>query len=252
MTKNELNVFIGWDKREYEAYDACTRSISDNAAEKENIVCMEPLVLEELKNRGIYFRDRHYPDETVATEFAFSRFLVPFLSNYKGWAVFCDCDFIFTRDISELFDLADDRYSVMCVKHNYVPKGTVKMDGQKQLQFPRKNWSSMMLFNCGHKDCLQLNPQTVATESAAWLHQMQWTDDEKIGEIPLEWNWLVGEYDKDSLNGHTPAVLHYTLGCPFMEGYENCDFAEEYWKYSNPPPRHRPNHIAGLEWLGFN
>ena len=226
-----MKIFIGYDNREDEAYKACKNSLLQNSVKvkSNNII---PLNLLVLQGNNWYFRQSEYPDEVKATDFAFSRFLVPFLNGYEGWAVFCDCDFIFTRDVQGVFDLADDKYAVMCVQHNYTCKDTVKMDNQKQIPFPRKNWSSMMLFNCSHPDCKMLNPHSVSTKSAAWLHQMQWTSDDNIGSLPIEWNWLVGEYNKNSLNGQTPAVLHYTLGCPFMEGYENCDFADEYYKYA--------------------
>lgn len=226
---NELNVYIGYDQREREAFNACRKSIHQHSG---SWLTTKTLEIEALKKAGYYNRGKYFPDETVATDFAFTRFLVPFLNDYKGWAVFCDCDFIFTKDIGELFDLADEKYAVMCVKHDYTPNCTVKMDNQVQLPFPRKNWSSMMLFNCEHPDCRLLNVNNVARQDAAWLHQMKWTPDEHIGSLPLEWNWLVGEYSKESLGGTTPAVLHYTLGCPFMPGYENCDFAEEYNKYA--------------------
>ena len=224
-----FKVFIGWDAREVEAYEVCRKSIIENSSVNVEII---PLIKEDLKKSGLYNRDIIYPNETASTEFAFSRFLVPYLSQYTGWSVFCDCDFVFTQDIKKLFDLANEKYSVMCVKHDYTPKTTIKMDNQVQTTYPRKNWSSMMLFNCASDDCRKLTVDKVNRESGAYLHQFKWIeDDDKIGEVPLEWNWLVGEYDKDSLDGHTPAVLHYTLGCPFMEGYENCDFAEEYNKY---------------------
>lgn len=229
MNKDVLKVFVGYDAREDEAYNACRRSILSNT---DSIVHINPLVKEDMAKIGLYYRDKNYPNEVAATDFSFTRFLVPYLRQYNGWAVFCDCDFVFTQDIQKLFNMANNKYAVMCVKHQYIPKTTMKMDGQVQKAYPKKNWSSMMLFNCSHDDCKTLDIDSVSRESGAWLHQMKWTNDENIGEVPLEWNFLVGEYDKESLNGKTPAVLHYTLGCPFMEGYENCDFADEYNRYA--------------------
>ena len=226
-------VFIGWDDREEEAFWACKKSIEQNLNMRENRIpvdiqriCLDDLAYDD------YYREKVFPQEVASTQFAFSRFLVPYLCDYKGWAVFCDCDFIFTRDIREVFRYLDPKYSVLCCQHDYTPKSAMKMDGQVQTVYPRKNWSSMMLINCEHPDCQNLDPMSVSNNSGAWLHRMEWAKDENIGKLPLEWNWLVGEYEVESLNGKLPAVLHYTLGCPFMEGYEHCDFAEQYWKYA--------------------
>ncbi len=225
----KLNVYIGWDEREQEAYDACVNSIYSNSGD--NIEC-HPLKLHELQEKRFIFRERFFENETVSTGFAFTRFLVPLLNAYEGWAIFVDCDFIFTEDINNLFNLAEDRYSVMCVQHDYTPKQEIKMDGCKQTVFPRKNWSSLMLFNCSHHDCKFLTADSVSVQPPAWLHQMKWTTDDAIGELDKTWNWLVGEYDDEmaSLNG-PPSAIHYTNGGPWFEDYKNVPYAEEYYKY---------------------
>ena len=226
---SKLNVYVGWDQREQAAYDACVNSIYANSGD--NIEC-HPLKLPDLQNRGVIYRDRFFQNETVSTGFAFTRFLVPLLNNYEGWAIFVDCDFIFTEDINNLFNLADDKYSVMCVQHDYTPKQEIKMDGCKQTVFPRKNWSSKMLFNCSHKDCRFLSSDSVSSQPPAWLHQMKWTTDDAIGELNKTWNWLVGEYDDEmsSLNG-LPSAIHFTNGGPWFEDYTCVPYADEYYKY---------------------
>ena len=92
----------------------------------------------------------HVRGQTCFLEFTFTRFLIPELTNFEGWAVFMDSDMILTTDIKELFEQADDKYAVMCVQHDYKVTESTKMDGQKQTIYPRKNWSSMVLWNCGH------------------------------------------------------------------------------------------------------
>ena len=231
----KVNMFVGWDSREVRAYDACIKSLQTNfvQGDRQLAINQQPLIIGDLEQRGLYSRRQEYPDEVASTEFAFTRFLAPYLSNYQGWSIFCDCDFIFTHNIAEVLDFRNDDYAVMCVKHEYIPKTATKMDGQKQTAYPRKNWSSFMMFNNAHPHCKNLNPATVSNESGAWLHQMKWTTDRCIGRLSQDWNWLVGEFTKRE--GHTPYVLHYTLGCPFFEGQEDCDYAEEYWKYDNQP-----------------
>jgi lipopolysaccharide biosynthesis glycosyltransferase len=221
-----LTIYIGWDAREQEAYSVCVNSLEQNTSSKLNII---PLKKNELEDQNLYWRDEIHPGQG-STEFAFTRFLVPVINRYKGWALFVDCDFVFTTDIKKLFDLADPQYAVMCVQHDYVPKSEIKMDGQHQKSYPRKNWSSLMLFNNAHIDCLSLYPTSVSHQNAGWLHEMRWT--ENIGSIPKVWNWLVDEngYKWDNRE-ELPFGIHYTLGCPFMEGYENCSFASVYNTY---------------------
>src|SRR6056300_133026 len=141
----EPKIYVGWDSREDIAYQVCRESLVATSSVPLNIV---PLKQENLRRDEVYWRDI---DTLGSTEFTFTRFLVPYQMGYKGWALFIDCDFVFLNDVKELFDQADEKYAVMCVKHDYTPQdGSVKMDGQAQFQYPRKNWSSMMLINCGH------------------------------------------------------------------------------------------------------
>jgi lipopolysaccharide biosynthesis glycosyltransferase len=181
------------------------------------------LIQSQLRESGIYTRD---VDVLASTEFSFTRFLTPLLNGYDGWALFIDCDMLFLESPDKLFELADDKYAVMCVKHDYIPKSTIKMDGKVQHLYPRKNWSSVMLFNCSHPSNQRLTREVVNTGSGAFLHQMQWLKDEEIGELPKEWNWLVG-WHKEPEDG-TPKLLHYTEGGPWFKGYEDCGYATEW------------------------
>lgn len=222
-----FNVYIGWDEREQDAYSACVESLRTNT---KGDIQIRPLKLHDLQASRSIYRQEFFSNEVVSTGFAFTRFLTPYLNGYQGWALFIDCDFIFTKGLEELWALRDDKYSVMCVQHDYTPAQTIKMDGCKQTAFPRKNWSSLMLFNCSHVDCLNLNPNTVSAGDPAFLHQMKWTDDKSIGQLSTTWNWLVGEYDKPT-EDFIPNAIHFTNGCPSMPGYEHCDYADEFLKY---------------------
>ncbi len=217
-----LKIFIGWDSRETEAYKVCVKSLKKYASQELDIT---PIVKDTLIETGEYYRPQ---PEAGSVEFTYTRFLVPYLANYDGWALFIDCDFLFTRDVSELFDMTNDKYALMCAKHDYVPKNSIKMDGQKQVSYPRKNWSSCILWNCGHPANIILNPDVVSKESGAFLHRFYWLPDESIGDIPLEWNWLEGEYDKPDT---PPAAIHFTNGGPWFENYQNTDYADLWRSY---------------------
>lgn len=216
-------IFIGYDRREVPAYNACIKSIKDNSNEEINII---QLNTGELRKSNIYTRDK---DPLSSTEFTFSRFLVPYLSNYTGWALFCDCDFIFLDDIQSLLSLADDRYAVMCVQHDYSPTSKIKMDGKIQHLYPRKNWSSLVLWNCSHPSNKMLTPSVINTQTGQYLHRFSWLADDEIGSIPLQWNWLVGWYQEP--RDGSPKALHFTEGGPWFEGFEDCEYSNYYYKY---------------------
>ena len=215
-----MKVFVGYDTREDIAYQVCKHSIET----KSKLADVRPLKQQELRDAGWYTRPI---DKLASTEFTFTRFLIPELTNFEGWAVFMDCDMILTTDIKELFDQADPKYAVMCVHHDYKVEEGFKMDGQKQTIYPRKNWSSVMLFNCGHPSNKILTQDMVNdTElNGAYFHRFSWLKDEEIGELDHTWNYLVGVYkDLDK-----PKLIHYTEGGPWFENYRNCDFHAE-WK----------------------
>ena len=215
-----MKVFVGYDPREDMAYQVCKHSI----VSKQPTAEVKPLIQKELRDKGWYTRP---VDKLASTEFTFTRFLVPELCNFEGWALFIDCDMILTTDIAELFAQADDRYAVMCVQHDYKPKEGTKMDGQTQTVYPRKNWSSAMLINCGHPSNQRLDMDLVNNPeiNGAYLHRFSWLEDEEIGSLDHTWNYLVGVYN----DIEKPKLIHYTEGGPWFENYRNCEFHQE-WK----------------------
>lgn len=225
MSEDELRIYVGWDSREDIAFRSCKQSIIDNSSVDVKII---PLKQKKLRDQELYWRE---PDKMASTEFTFTRFMVPALADFKGWALFIDCDFIALDDVKKLFDLRDDKYAVMCAQHDYTPKADKKMDGKHQYIYPRKNWSSMMLFNCGHASNRTLTYDFVNNPEidGKYLHRMSWLDDSEVGEISHEWNWLVGWY-KEPEDG-TPKFLHYTEGGPWFDNYYNCEYSNEYYKY---------------------
>lgn len=213
-----LRVYVGYDSREDIAYRVCESSVSRHSSIALNV---QPIVQEELRSRGLYWRPK---DPLASTEFTYARFLTPYLAGYQGWALFCDCDFLWLRDPAELIALADESKAVLCVHHDHRPSETTKMDGAIQTQYPRKNWSSLMLLNCGHPSTRQLTPEVVNTQTGAYLHRMQWADDMEIGALPPEWNWLEGSMPKPP-SGY-PAAVHFTRGGPWFEDWRAVDYAE--------------------------
>ena len=215
-------VFVGYDPREDIAYQVCKHSI----ARRNQEVLVRPLIQKELRDSGWYTRPI---DPLSSTEFTFTRFLIPELCDYKGWALFMDCDMILLTDIQELFDQADDKYAVMCAHHDYTPREGMKMDGQKQVLYPRKNWSSVMLFNCGHPSNKKISSSVVndTNITGKYLHRFSWLQDSEVGQLSHEWNWLTDWY-KEPQDGK-PKLLHYTEGGPWFENYRDCDYHKE-WK----------------------
>ena len=216
-----MNVYIGYDSREAICYETCRTSIEESMSRPLPIT---KLSLSNLK--GIYNRD---VDKTAATEFAYSRFLIPYLNDFSGWSIFCDCDFIFIEDIYNLFSYIDNSKAVLVCKHNYIPTNTTKMDGQKQTVYPRKNWSSLVLWNCSHPSNKILSPEIINTQTGKFLHRFEWLDDEEIGDLPIEWNWLVGWYT-EPVDGK-PKAIHYTEGGPWFNNYKDCEYSEVWNKY---------------------
>ena len=219
---NNLNIYVGYDSKEDIAYRVCKYSILKRS--KSNIK-ITSLKLYELVAKNLYKRDI---DPLASTEFTYSRFLVPFLNNYNGWAIFCDCDFIFFEDISNILIDIDKSKAVYCVQHDYTPKEKHKMDGQKQTIYPRKNWSSCILFNCSHPSNKKLNLDLVNSETGSFLHQFKWLEDNEIGSLDERWNWLEGWTSKH--NNKKPFAVHYTRGGPWFEEWQDVEFANEWVK----------------------
>ena len=214
-----IRIFIGYDPRETVAYHVLCHSILSRSTRP---ILITPLVLSHMKD--LMWRERH---NLQSTDFSFSRFLVPYLCNFNGWAIFMDCDMLILDDIANLWDLRDDKFDVMCVKHNHTPKETKKFLGQPQTQYEKKNWSSVMLFNS--QKCKVLTPKYVNEETGLNLHRFNWVgDDTLIGDLPPRWNHLV-DYDpkvpKEQLSN-----LHFTTGGPYFEEFKNCGYSDLWFK----------------------
>jgi len=212
-----LKVYIGYDPVESVAFYTLAHSILRRASIP---VSIAPVARNQLK--GIYTRER---GPTESTDFSLTRFLVPWLSGFAGWSVYLDCDMLCRVDLSELAAAIDAQpgKAVLVCKHDYVPKTPRKFLDRVQTTYPRKNWSSLVAFN--NEQCRGLSPEYVNSASPAQLHRFAWLEDRLIGELPLEWNWLVGEYD------YNPAakIVHFTIGGPYFEAYRDCDYAEEWF-----------------------
>lgn len=211
-----MNVYVGYDTRLDIVYNVCKHSIQRHSNAK-----VFPLIQQELRNSKIYDRPI---DMLGSTEFTLTRFLVPYLNNFNGWALYCDCDFLFTINVEEVFNKVNNNYAVMVVQHDYTIKNTIKMDGKMNHVLPRKNWSSFILYNCSHPSNNILNTEYVNTVSPSTLHQFRWLTDDLIGNLGIEYNWLVGYYKE-----HTelqPKILHYTDGGPWFNDYKNVEYNE--------------------------
>ncbi len=211
-------IFVGYDSREEIAWQVCRHSLLRHS---DGDVAVIPLRQQVLRELGLYTRPS---DVGSSTEFSLSRFLTPYLSAQSGWVLFCDCDFLFTSDVREVFEGLDPAKALYCVQHDYTPAHKVKMDGKQQAAYPRKNWSSFMIFNCDHPDVRALTPDVVNSATPAFLHRFEWIKrDSDIGALDLDWNFLEGEYPKPA---KTPRVIHYTNGGPWFDQWQNCDYAD--------------------------
>ena len=182
-----------------------------------------PLKQEMLRAQGWYTRER---GPTESTEFSMTRFLVPYLCQYRGYALFLDCDMVCLSDIHELLAYTDSHpfQAVYVCQHDYTPSTEKKFLGQPQTVYPRKNWSSVMLFN--NHLCRNLTLPYVNQASGLELHRFQWLSDEQIGSLPLSWNHLVGEYEDNS----QVDLLHYTIGTPCFPEYADGPMSEYWWR----------------------
>lgn len=215
-----MKIFIGYDPREAVVYHVCANSIIRHASQPPVIT---PLALTNMKfySEGKIEIIEGYPP---TNQFIFSRFLVPYLMDYKGWGLFIDGDMIVLDDIKGIFDLADENKAVMCVQHDYKTKYPIKYLNQINGDYPRKNWSSVMLFNCSHPDNGKLTPEFIEASTGKYLHRLQWTD--AIGELPIEWNWLADEYGENS----NAKLVHYTAGAPCFHNFATTPMAALWHK----------------------
>ena len=203
-----VRIFIGYDPRER----AATNVLIDSLYQHSSVpLAITPLVTPQLEAQGLYWRQR---DPRHSTAFSFSRFLVPQLVGFEGWAIFMDCDMLCRSDIAELWALRDERYALMCVQHQHVPDQEVKFLGETQSRYEKKNWSSLMLFNGSR--CTALAPEYVNSASGLELHRFHWLgDDSLIGALPMErLNHLVDVQERPL--AEPSALLHWTLGGPWF------------------------------------
>ena len=204
-----IRIFIGYDPRERAATNVLIDSLYQNSSRP---IAVTPIVTAQLGEA--YRRER---DPKQSTAFSFTRFLVPSLCGYQGWALFMDCDMLCRGDIAELWDARDESYAVQCVQHEHIPNETRKFLGEVQSAYPKKNWSSLMLLNCAR--CTALTPEYVGTASGLELHRFHWlAGDHEIGALPDRWNHLVDvQAPPDAqASGGGPVLLHWTLGGPWF------------------------------------
>lgn len=229
------SIFVGFDPREAEAFGVCRHSLRKHAPD----VPVHAIDLQTLRDAGLYTRPMSQKDGRLwddiseahcSTEFAIARFLTLELARQwdRDLALFMDCDVLARADLEALFWNArqDASKAVWCVKHVHEPPEGVKMDGQLQVQYARKNWSSVMLFNARHPSNAKLTTEMINTVPGRDLHRFCWLADDEIGELEPKWNWLVGHSSEDI----SPALVHFTSGTPNVPGYEDCAYAGEWRK----------------------
>ncbi len=223
---NLLNIFIGFDQKEAIAYHTFVQSLIENST--------IPLSITPLAENNLSHYTEKHTDGT--NKFTYSRFLVPYLMNFKGWAIFADGDMVCLSDIKILKSYFDPNKAVTLVKHDYKTKHKTKYFGQKNEDYPRKNWSSVIIWNCEHPKNKILTPKFIGQKEGSFLHRFNWLKDEEIGELPKSWNWLAMEYEeKRDLD-----LIHYTLGTPCFKEYSNKSLSQ-YWKFFFQ------NHLSGIE-----
>ena len=207
-----INVIVGFDQRESIAYHTFSQSIIEKASLP---VAFIPLAINTLKDYKEIHTDK-------SNDFVYSRFLTPHLQDFKGWAIFADGDMICQADIKELWDLKDESKALLVVKHDYQTKASQKYLGNINENYPRKNWSSVILWNCAHPKHKILTPSFVANQTGKYLHRFSWLDDADIGELPSEWNWLAIEYPENK----NAKLIHYTLGTPCFKDYRDTQMSD--------------------------
>ncbi len=218
-----MKIFLGWDSREAEACRIAAESIRRHASAPVEII---PISMQTVKeySRPTVEKDGKLWDvisnAPMSTSHAIARFFVPYLCDFKGWAVFMDGDILVRRDVKELFDLADPHVPLQCVKHCYNPAEALKKNGDKQLSYHRKNWSSVILWNCADLANRRLTPEMLNEHPGLYLHGFSWLHEDQIGELPGIWNTLITE----------PALVHFTEGLPSIAGRETQPYADEWFE----------------------
>lgn len=214
-----LNIYIGYDDVETVAYHTLSHSIIKYAS---GPVRISPICSKHF--RKFFNRPR---DEKQSNDFSFTRFLVPYLNDYDGYAIFMDCDMMLRTDIYEVLNEIDPDSAVSAVQHDYTPSDTTKYLNKIQYAYPRKNWSSFVIWNCSHVKNRILTPTFVETASGLELHRFTWLLDREIGNLDLRWNWLVGDYINPPKNVRN---VHWTIGGPYFQEYSDVDFSAEWFE----------------------
>lgn len=223
-----IRIFAGFDKNESAGYHTFCHSVMKRSSEP---VSITPII------KNTFPEWRRVGENDGATEFSFSRFLVPYLCGYRGHALFVDgADMLCLGDISDLWAMRSHRHAVQVVKRSPYKVEAKKMWNQDNRVYPMKNWSSVMLFNCEYHHAHELTPENVATKPGSWLHQFEWCGTEKVGALPPVWNTLVGH---DSYQPNTK-MLHFTNGLPDVnptDGIEDNLWRREYTDMTNITPK---------------
>ena len=206
-----IKIVVGFDQREAIAYHTFSQSVLEKSSLP---VLFLPLSINTLKG----YKETH---NDKSNDFVYSRFLTPYLNNFLGWAIFADGDMVCQSDIKELWDLRDETKALQVVMHDYKTKFNQKYLGNTNENYPRKNWSSLILWNCSHPKHKVLTPDFISSQTGKYLHRFSWLDDEDIGELPIDWNWLAIEYPDNP----KAKIIHYTLGTPCFKDYRNTEMA---------------------------
>lgn len=208
-----IPIFIGYDPKQTIAYHVCCSSIIRNSSVPVKIIPLHSDLF------------GHTNRSDSSTSFNYLRFHIPFLMGYSGWAIYIDSDMLFLDDVKNLWNLKDKNKSLMVVKHDYTTKFNKKFFNQDNKDYPRKNWSSVILWNCGHHKVL--TPELIENSSGEYLHRFFWLKDDEIGELPKEWNWLVKEYEENPL----AKLLHFTIGIPDILNEKESTFSNSAWYF---------------------
>jgi len=211
MMIDKIPIVVGFDQREAVAYHTFAQSVLEKSSLP---VLFLPLSMNTLRG----YKETH---NDKSNDFVYSRFLTPYLHNFEGWAIFADGDMVCQSDIKELWDLRDETKALQVVMHDYKTKFNQKYLGNTNENYPRKNWSSLILWNCSHPKHKILTPDFISSQTGKYLHRFSWLDDKEIGELPIDWNWLAIEYP----NNPRAKIIHYTLGTPCFRDYRNTEMA---------------------------
>jgi lipopolysaccharide biosynthesis glycosyltransferase len=215
-TPEAIRVFIGYDSREASAFHVCVQSIIEHSSRPVEI---HPLALNNMES---FYTERHVDGSNA---FIYSRFLVPYLCGWQGWAIYLDGDMLLRCDIAELWAQRQVNHGVSVVQHEYKTRYPVKYLGAQNPDYERKNWSSVMLWNCGYYPNRKLTPEFVTQATGEYLHRFEWLKDEQIEPLSVDWNWLTMEYHENP----GAKLLHYTVGLPAFKGYDEQEGAREWF-----------------------